>query len=163
VVNYVDIENTLKHLDSTYLSSMSDPFLPILLSKTALIEFSGWIEQSMDQILYEYLDSHVCEINIIKYIKDQIRKNYGFKYESNILKILSITIGAYNLENILDKININLFQTLLDQYSMKRNKAAHTHIVGTTTTYDAPSVILSDFRRIKPIIITIEHEIQSLP
>lgn len=46
---------------------------------------------------------------------------------------------------------------------MKRNKAAHTHIVGTTTTYDAPSVILSDFRRIKPIIITIEHEIQSLP
>lgn len=109
------------------------------------------------------MDSHVCEINIIKYIKDQIRKNYGFKYESNILKILSITIGAYNLENILDKININLFQTLLDQYSMKRNKAAHTHIVGTTTTYDAPSVILSDFRRIKPIIITIEHEIQSLP
>lgn len=84
MVNYVDIENTLKHLDSTYLSSMSDPFLPILLSKTALIEFSGWIEQSMDQILYEYLDSHVCEINIIKYIKDQIRKNYGFKYESNI-------------------------------------------------------------------------------
>lgn len=46
---------------------------------------------------------------------------------------------------------------------MKRNKAAHTHIVGTTITYDAPSVILSDFRRIKPLIFTIEHEIQSLP
>lgn len=53
---------------------MSDPSLPILLSKTALIEFSGWIEQSMDQILYEYLDSHVYEVNIINYIKDQIKR-----------------------------------------------------------------------------------------
>ena len=142
---------------------MSDPSLPILLSKTALIEFSGWIEQSMDQLLYEYLDSHIYEINIINYTKNQIKKNYGFKYEGNVLKILSVTIGAYNLENVLDKINVNLFQALLDQYSRKRNMAAHTHIVGTTTTYDTPSVILNDFRRIKPLIITIEHEIQSLP
>ncbi len=116
----------------------------------------------MDQILEEYLDSHICDINVIKYIKKQIKKNYGFKYE-NVLKILSMAIGAYNLENILDKININLFQTLLDQYSEKRNNAAHTHIVGTTTTYDTPSVILNDFKSIKPIIFTIEQEIQSLP
>ena len=162
MVNYVDIEKTLIHIDLAYSNSMSDPSLPILLSKTALIEFSGWIEQSMDNILHEYLDSHICENNIVNYIKEQIKKNYGFKYENNILKILSMTVGAYNLENILDKININLFQTLLDQYSNKRNNAAHTHI-GTTTTYDAPSVILNDFRRIKPIVITIEQEIQSLP
>lgn len=122
---------------------MSDPLLPILLSKTALIEFSGWIEQSMDQILYDYLDSHICETYIIKYIKDQIKKNYGFKYENNILRILSITIGAYNLENVLNKININLLKTLLDKYSNKRNNAAHTHTLGTITTYDTPSVILA--------------------
>lgn len=162
MVNYVDIENTLNYLDSTYLASMSDPLLPILLSKTALIEFSGWIEQSMDQILYDYLDSHICETYIIKYIKDQIKKNYGFKYENNILRILSITIGAYNLENVFDKININLLKTLLDKYS-KRNNAAHTHTLGTTTTYDAPSVILNDFKCVKPIITAIEHEVQSLP
>lgn len=142
---------------------MSDPLLPILLSKTALIEFSGWIEQSMDQILYDYLDSHICETYIIKYIKDQIKKNYGFKYENNILRILSITIGAYNLENVFDKININLLKTLLDKYSNKRNNAAHTHTLGTTTTYDAPSVILNDFKCVKPIITAIEHEVQSLP
>jgi len=163
MVNYVDIENTLNYLDSTYLASMSDPLLPILLSKTALIEFSGWIVQSMDQILYDYLDSHICETYIIKYIKDQIKKNYGFKYENNILRILSITIGAYNLENVFDKININLLKTLLDKYSNKRNNAAHTHTLGTTTTYDAPSVILNDFKCVKPIITAIEHEVQSLP
>ena len=163
MVNYVDIENTLNYLDSTYLASMSDPLLPILLSKTALIEFSGWIEQSMDQILYDYLDSHICETYIIKYIKDQIKKNYGFKYENNILRILSITIGAYNLENVLNKININLLKTLLDKYSNKRNNAAHTHTLGTTTTYDAPSVIFNDFKCVKPIITAIEHEVQSLP
>ena len=121
------------------------------------------IEQSMDQILYDYLDSHICETYIIKYIKDQIKKNYGFKYENNILRILSITIGAYNLENVLNKININLLKTLLDKYSNKRNNAAHTHTLGTTTTYDAPSVILNDFKCVKPIITAIEHEVQSLP
>lgn len=163
MVNYIDIENTLTNLDSTYLSSMSDPLLPILLSKTALIEFSGWIEQSIDHILYEYLDSHVCEKTIVKYIKEQINKNYGFKYKENVLKILSITIGARHLENILDKIDISVFQTLLNQYSSNRNKAAHTHTAGTTLTYDAPSVILNDFKRIKPLITIIEREIQSLP
>ena len=117
----------------------------------------------MDQILYDYLDSHICETYIIKYIKDQIKKNYGFKYENNILRILSITIGAYNLENVFDKININLLKTLLDKYSNKRNNAAHTHTLGTTTTYDAPSVILNDFKCVKPIITAIEHEVQSLP
>lgn len=141
---------------------MSDPILPILLSKTALIEFSGWIEQSIDQILYDYLDNHIVDDNMNKYIRNQITKNYGFKYENNILKILSITIGAYNLENVLDRININQFKTLVDGYSDKRNNAAHTHTAGTTTTYDAPSVILNDFRRIKPIITTIEKEVLSL-
>ena len=136
MVNYQYIENTLVNLDSTYLNSMSDPILPILLSKTALIEFSGWIEQSIDQILYDYLDNHIIDDNMNKYIRNQIRKNYGFKYENNILKILSITIGAYNLENVLDRININQFKTLVDGYSDKRNNAAHTHTAGTTTTYD---------------------------
>lgn len=27
MVNYIDIENTLNYLDSTYLASMSDPLL----------------------------------------------------------------------------------------------------------------------------------------
>ena len=119
MVNYVDIENTLIHLDTSYLSSMSDPLLPILLSKTALIEFSGWIEQSMDQILYEYLDSHICETRIVQYIKGLINKNYGFKYEDNILKILSLTIGAYHLENLLDKIE-KLSKVLNESYSENR-------------------------------------------
>lgn len=162
MVNYVDIEKTLGNLDSTYSASMSDPFLPIILSKTALIEFSGWIEQSMDQILFDYLDFHVCESYMVKYIKSQIKNNHGFKYENNILRILSITIGSYNLENVLDEINIDVFKTILDKYSDNRNKAAHTHTAGTTMTYDAPSVILKDFEKIKPIITTIEHEVQSL-
>lgn len=158
----MDIENTLIHLDTSYLSSMYDPLLPILLSKTALIEFSGWIEQSMDQILYEYLDSHICETRTVQYVKGQIKKNYGFKYEENILKILSLTIGAYHLENVLDKIDVSILQAILDKYASNRNKVAHTHTIGTTLTYDAASVVLNDFRHIKTIIATMESEIQSL-
>lgn len=163
MVNYTDIENTLINLESAYSSSITDPELPKLLSKTALIELSGWIEQSFDIILKEYLDSHICEVNVINFVKEQIDNNYGFNYKKNILKILSITIGAYHLENVLDKIDANLFESLLNQYSRNRNSAAHTHLAGTTLTYNAPSSILADFKRIKPIINTIEKEVQSLP
>lgn len=163
MVNYIDIEQTLIHLDTAFQNSMSDPSLPILLSKTALIEFSGWIEQSMDVILHEYLDNHVCDAQIVSYIKDQIKKNYGFKYKDNVLRIISMTIGAYHLEDVLDKINVAVFQSILDQYSQNRNKAAHTHIAGTTTTFNAPSIVLGHFRQIKPIIVIIENEIQNLP
>lgn len=163
MVNYIDIEQTLIHLDTAFQNSMSDPSLPILLSKTALIEFSGWIEQSMDVILHEYLDNHVYDPQIVSYVKEQIKKNNGFQYKNNVLRILSITIGAYHLENVLDKINVVVFQSILDQYSQNRNKAAHTHIAGTTTSFNAPSIVLGHFRQIKPIISLIEHEIQTLP
>ncbi len=162
VVNYIDIENTLKDLDSTYSASTSHPSLPELLSKTALIEFCGWIEDSVDQILYDYLDSHLSNLGLVKDIKGQIRRNHGFKYES-VLGMLSMVIGARDLENLLSKIKFSLLEALLNAYSHKRNKAAHTHIVGTTPTYDAPSKILQDFRSIMSVITDIEHEIGSLP
>jgi len=162
VVNYVDIEKTLNDIDSQYSNSMSQNSLPIILSKAALIEFSGWLEQSLDQILDEYLDYHVCDAKIVDFIKKQIKRNHGFNYDK-ILKMLSVTIGAYNLENVLDRINVNSFQTLVDKYSSDRNKAAHTHTAGTTQTYDAPSSILKDFQSIRPIIATLEREIKSLP
>jgi len=63
---------------------------------------------------------------------------------------------------VLDKIDVYMFKTILNKYSGNRNKAAHTHTAGTTMTYDAPSVILNDFKHIKFIITTIEHEVQSL-
>ena len=88
---------------------------------------------------------------------------FEFRYEENILKILSLTIGAYHLENLLDKIDVSILQAILDKYAINRNKAAHTHTAGTTLTYDAPSVVLNDFRHIKTIIATMENEIQSLP
>ncbi|WP_278575084.1 hypothetical protein [Alloprevotella tannerae] len=163
MVDYKNIENTLKQLDSMYLKYTGDPSFLIILSKTALIEFCGWVEQSIDQILNEYVQSHMKEQNMINYTNSQIKKNYGFKYENNILKILCITIGAYNLENVLRKINSAQLKALLNTYSDKRNRAAHTHILGTTAKYDAPSLILNDFHQIKPIISTIENEIRSLP
>lgn len=163
VVDYIKIERTLKTLDSKYSESMTDMDLPILFSKMSIIEFSGWIEQSMDQILNEYLNTHIVEGYITKYIQQQIKNNHGFHYKNNILKILSMTIGAYNLENILDKIDPTLFRTILNKYSKERNAVAHTHIAGITPSIITPSITLQDFKNIKPIITTIEKEINSLP
>ena len=89
MVDYKNIENTLKQLDSMYLKYTGDPSFLIILSKTALIEFCGWVEQSIDQILNEYVQSHMKEQNMINYTNSQIKKNYGFKYENNILKMCS--------------------------------------------------------------------------
>ena len=51
MVNYTDIEAKLQRLDTEYNNSILDSDLPIFYSKLAVIEFSGWMEDSVDSIV----------------------------------------------------------------------------------------------------------------
>lgn len=61
MVNYTDIEAKLQRLDTEYNNRILDPDLPIFFSKLAVIEFSGWMEDSVDSILYDYIDNHIVD------------------------------------------------------------------------------------------------------
>jgi len=165
MVDYVSIENTLNKLDGLYNSSL-DTQMVILYSKLAVLELCGWIETSVDIVLFEYVDTHIVNIENKNKINGIIKKNHGFDYKSNIFPLFCSVIGINNLENILDKITDTDLQNLIslsDTYTQERNKAAHTDTPnGTTRTYSAPSNVIIDFRKIKNSIVVIESEIQRI-
>lgn len=166
MVDYNGIENTLKRLDMEYNAQMSDPQMPILFSKLAVLELCGWIEESFDELLLEYINTHIFDTNCKRIIKKIIHDNYGFQYEKHLFKICSAVVGVNNWENIIDQLSLSdfsIFQTILNNYSQGRNRAAHTHTpIGTTKSYDAPSLVLSNFRKIKKSVNVIENEIKRL-
>ena len=90
VVNYTDIEAKLLRLDTEYNNSIFDPDLPIFFSKLAVIEFSGWMEDSVDSILYNYIDNHIVDSTVKENIKKNVKGNFGFNYYSNLFKQYSV-------------------------------------------------------------------------
>ena len=77
MINYIDIENTLIKLDLQY-STTIDSHDQILYSKLALLEFSGWLEESFDEILHEYLNGKVSP-SYISFCDDKIiKKTTGY-------------------------------------------------------------------------------------
>lgn len=165
MIDKIKISKTLKRLDTEYSKCISDPDMPILFSKLAVMEFCGWIEMSYDTILYEYIDSHIIETSCKKIIKGFIKNNSGFAYDKNTFKTFAIVLGANNWENVLDAISIEdkeNFINILENYTKIRNRAAHTNTAGTTTTYYTPSNVIKDFNLFLPAISIIENEINKI-
>ena len=165
MINYTDIANTLNRLEREF-TSCSDIQMPVLYSKLAVLELCGWIELSVDTILYEYVDNKILDSDCIKGIKNIIKKNHGFHYDNNLFPLFCSVLGINNFENVIDalpSVNFQNLKAITDAYTIERNKAAHTDTpLGTTRTYKAPSQVLTDFNLIKPAIQIIETEIQQL-
>ena len=93
-----------------------------------------------------------------------IRSNYGFAYDKNLFKIFCTVVGSSNWENIMDSlpaIESQNFENISNSYSPLRNQVAHTHTLGSTPTYRAPSVILADFLKLWPAMQSVESKIQA--
>lgn len=163
MVNYTDIEAKLQRLDTEYNNSILDPDLPIFYSKLAVIEFSGWIEDSVDSIVYDYIDNHIVDPIIKKNIKENVNRNYGFNY-SNLFKVFTSVLGVDTWENIEDKLkpqNLVDLVNVTSTFTGIRNKAAHSSIV-VMATFSSPSTTIAAYNKVKPAMIIIENEIASL-
>lgn len=164
MVNYTDIEAKLQRLDTEYNNSILDPDLPIFYSKLAVIEFSGWIEDSVDSIVYDYIDNHIVDPIVKKNIKENVNKNYGFKYYSNLFKVFTSVLGVDTWENIEDKLkpqNLVDLVNVTSTFTGIRNKAAHSSIV-VMATFSSPSTTIAAYNKVKPAMMIIENEISSL-
>lgn len=166
MVDYLIIENILSNLDTLYSVSIgsADATIPASYCKLAVLELGGWIEESVDLMLFNYIDNKLCSKACIARIKEIIRKNYGFKYNENLVPLFMGVLGANNWENIVDSIGdaqIAILSTMCGNYTNQRNDAAHTYQL-VTHSYCSPSSVRNDFHQIKPIIEKIENEILKL-
>lgn len=160
------IEKTLQELDRLYNSATSQK-KAIYYSKLALLELCGWIEQSMDKIVFHYANHKLKDVSNKKFLDKQIiGKTFGFTYEDHFRKMLLQTIGIISLEKLEKKLEQHLvitkLKSILNTLKNKRNDAAHTHLKGVTVNYDAPSLTISNFMQIYPLLKDIENGLKNL-
>lgn len=136
--------------------------LAAMFSKLAILEVGGWIEQTVDSMLYYYVNATVSNKQIQKTVKEQVIDTvYGFRYASDLKPLLMKVLGAEKFHCIeerlrrkgMDQILLNCIATL----NKGRNAAAHTYWHSSVQQkFDAPSATCKLFNDMLPIVIEID-------
>ena len=142
----------LQKLEKLYNQAMrgTDIDLPKFYAKLALLELSGWIEESMDEMVKKYsLKKRVSHA----YIDNLIKKNYSFDYQKNFREMLVKLLGLKNLEILEKKVQKNKKDELESSLALlkpMRDNHAHTTLQGKgpTPTIWAPTYTLSIFNKV---------------
>jgi hypothetical protein len=152
----------IKKLDQLYNSAPSEA---TYFSKLAIIELCGWIELTMDNIVKHFASKNLSTAPYQESFDSMVERNYGFDYKKNFRKMLMQTIGMHNTEKLELKVNssgnIDVLKSNLTTLKNLRNDAAHTYI-GTTTTYQSPSITKAQLEAIYPILKEISQEIKKI-
>lgn len=164
------IEDTLVRLEKLYNQASANRSgsakTLIYYSKMSLLELCGWIEEATDDIIKRHSGRKLKLAKNKKLVAEFVKKNYGFEYEANIRQMLARLIGIIELEKLELKLekasSITLMRSVLEQLKIRRNSAAHTHLKGVLRTYDAPSVILSEYNRVMPLLKKLDEELRKL-
>lgn len=145
------ISNNLRALKNLYDNSKS-PLESLLYSKMSVLELSGWIEESMDDIIRKVAKRKLKQISNLKHLEQKIiHRTYQFEYDQHFRNMLIRLIGIITTEKLeqkLDKTKFDLMCSELKTLQEARNKEAHTHLRGITRSIDAPSVTMTRFRNV---------------
>lgn len=163
MIDIKSITDNLELLDSEYNKDDVTTELQIIYSKMALLSLCCWIEDSFDEIVKCYIAKHTLTKDIQDYIEKCIEQNYGFNYKKNIIPMFCSTIGIANWSSIQNSVdNLEDFKSILNNLSNKRNIIAHSHKCEMMPNYDAPSTIITNFKKVKETMRKIESEMNRL-
>lgn len=171
VVTTRTIRSNLKIIEDEFNKAMSQSSLlrgsviAALQSKMAIMELGGWVEQTIDNILYYYVDKTISEGPIRETVKrDIIDTVYGFKYAREFKPLFQKIIGGARFEQIVRCLaktgdDQRLF-AVLDSLSKSRNRAAHTYWSRVTPRFDAPSTTITMLNEISPVLRKIWQQVR---
>lgn len=166
------IRRNLKIIEKEFDEVMGRPSLvrssviAAFYSKLAIMEVGGWVEQTVDDLLHNYIDSTVADGTIRETLKKEVvGRVFGFRYGADFRPLFEKIIGAARYEEVrkqLSKKNQdNILSTKLSELSKARDSAAHTYWRGgTMPRYAAPSSTREVFEAILPIMRKIEQLLQ---
>lgn len=142
------IEKTLEWLEKCYDNSKNTEIEESkIYSKIAILELSGWVEESMDGIILDLADKKLDSSNAKKRLEKIISNINGFTYEKHFLEMLRKSIGVINEEAVEKKIRdmpdgkLIKLKNALDRLYNERNTLAHTFSQGKQEYVDSPSVV----------------------
>jgi hypothetical protein len=136
-----------------------------LYAKLGILELCGWTEEAMDGVIRDSVKRVGLNASNSTYIeKSVIEKTYGFHYDKHLREMLMAVIGLVGLEKIetsIDKTKFAMMTADLGALNSVRNRIAHTHLQGTTTTLDGLSVTKTRFGRIHAGLLDLEAKLIS--
>ena len=153
----VHVEKDLRRLNALYnasiASSSSDD--PVYYSKLAVLEFSGWVEESFDAIAIRAAKGKLKTTKFQNILKEVVKKNSGFTYDNHFLSMLSKVVGLPACEKLHREMDsdgsIAILRAELDAVVQQRNKAAHINLANTTVSFDTPSIYLGRQGRLNKV------------
>lgn len=142
-----------------------------LLSKLALLELGGWIEMTVDQILLDYVTTHIHDTDEQLRIKaDIVDKVHGFDPHAHFWPLFEHILGVKNFIGLkailLEKHKYHPLDSELTILAKHRNTKAHTYHTGggnpTQSRFNSPSAVLASFTNLYPGIEIIKEFIGNL-
>lgn len=168
------IQSNLAILEARFDESMSSTqlrrgaILAAMFSKLAILEVCGWLEQTIDSILYYYVNMTVSDRQIREVIKKQVIDSvYGFKYATDLKPLMMKILGAKNFYCIEFRLKKKGFDQILfnciENLNRQRNVAAHTYWTGSAQQrFNAPSATRQVFNQMLPIVLEIDMCVKRL-
>lgn len=153
------ILDTLDKMEAKYQAALlsHDPNEATYYSKLALLEYCGWIEETMDKIAKRCVKGKLRTTPYRQIFRDGIiGGTHGFQYDKHFRPMMIKTVGIVKMEKLHKHLDNNgmlaPFINELKAVKVDRNDAAHTWIEGTTKTYPAPSIAKNRLLNIYPIL-----------
>lgn len=150
MIHYNDIEQNLILLDNLNQQNYTNQRIVNVLSKAAALELSGWIENTIDNIILPLAQTRFSNYNYT-YLSTLVKQVHGFSHDNHFRKLLIYLIGIKGFENMLSSINAVNYNSLkadLTNHYNDRKDLAHNHIIGITPRIVATSTTLTRFYNI---------------
>lgn len=164
MVSRSEIENKLKYLDRQFQKARGVRS-SLLYSKMAILELSGWTEDSIDKIIQHCIYSKLKTEESKKYLHDNIIDPvYGFKFKKHFKEMIIRSIGLIGYEELVSRVDLSIWLPLeskLNDLYGKRSTHAHKELK-RTMIIDAPSVTLRNFSTIYKGLKECEQELKEL-
>jgi len=151
---------TLEMLDCWYVDPAvsQDNDKTMLLSKLAILELSGWLEEEFDRLIKNVADK---KLNDPRFLKEVIKESHGFKYDAHWRNMLRKVVG----EVVAQRVDVAMEETyptelgqlkaLLDQLFLARCNFAHANLIANIATqqkFNAPSFTRGQYSQLTSIL-----------
>lgn len=138
-----------------------------LYSKLAVLELSGWVEDSIDTLVIDLANEKTISNNAVRRVKKSISSIKGFTYDKHFVVLLQKTIGIINEEAVVKGVRdrpdaiLEKFISALNSLSKARNHHAHTfsQTPQQTHRFESPTTVIPSFNYILSGLQAFEEEI----
>ena len=136
----MSIQSLLSELDSWFNEPGLTPTRANLLSKLAMLEYCGWLEERFDAIVNRI--SVVCDVARCSSVMSVVKGNHGFTYQSHLREMLMVVIGERGVgaaETLMNTVHPNDLDALIA--SLATLKVVRGHLAHNSSLAPVPQQV----------------------